>query len=200
MRIFLLALMAGSTVWAAGPVLFGVRGGAPILTPDSITQNLLTSTGVASRGTRFHVGPTVGVRLPLGFSVEGDALYSRESLNIGQFSGFNLASTHADWWEFPVMLKYTAGEREIAPQLGAGVSFQHLNGYGQPASFFLNPGMSANSVGFVASGGIRWKLGPVDVTPEIRYTRWGGNGFSTGFANFLPLDRNEVSALVGITF
>ena len=200
MRNFLAGFALACNMYAAGPVLFGVRGGAPIETPDSGTGNLLNSSGVGSGGTRFQVGPTVGVRLPLGFSIEGDALFSRRTLNIGQFAGFSLASLNSDWWEFPVMLKYTAGHKEIAPQIGAGISVQHINGFNQVTSFLLGQGTATNTAGFVASGGVRWRLGPVDVTPEIRYTRWGTGGISAGFVNFLPMNRNEVSALVGITF
>jgi hypothetical protein len=38
------------------------------------------------------------------------------------------------------------------------------------------------------------------VTPELRYTRWGGDSFSQSLLNLLPLSRNEASFLVGVTF
>jgi opacity protein-like surface antigen len=149
---------------------------------------------------RFEVGPTVGFRLPLGFSVEGDALFKREGLSLGQFGGFSGLSTHSDSWQFPVMLRFTAGHQPIAPVLGAGVSVRHINNFGDVPSYLFNSSTSANTVGFVAGGGVRFKVGPVDVTPEVRYTRWGGNSFSQSLLNFLPLNRNEASFLVGITF
>lgn len=200
MRLGLLFLGLGWNAFAAGPIVFGVRGGAPINDSNSMTNTLINSTGAASVGQRYEVGPTLGVRLPLGFSVEGDALFNRQTLNFGQFAGFTAASTHSDSWEFPVMLKFTAGRQAIAPVFGAGVSVRHINNFSLVPSFLFNQTTSPNSVGFVASGGIRCKLGPVNVTPELRYTHWNGDSFSNSIANFLPLNSNEASVLVGLTF
>jgi hypothetical protein len=44
------------------------------------------------------------------------------------------------------------------------------------------------------------KAGPVEITPELRYVRWSGGSLSQALSSFLPLSRNEASALVGITF
>ena len=67
-------------------------------------------------------------------------------------------------------------------------------------SFLFSGSTSSNTVGFVAGGGLRFKLGRVDITPEVRYTRWGGGNFSQSLVNLLPLNRNEASILVGVTF
>jgi hypothetical protein len=193
--VLFLALTAGA--FAQSPVIFGLRGGVPF---TSNSSSILGNLGNFSSSSRFEVGPTLGVRLPLGFSVEGDALFKRETLNLGQFGGFTAGSTHSDSWQFPVMLKYTLGRQAIAPVLGAGVSVRHLNNFSDVPSYLFNGGTSANSVGFVAGGGVRLKLGPMNVTPEVRYTRWGGNSFQQALSNFLPLSQNEASFLVGITF
>jgi len=193
--LFLLFPLAINT-FAAGPLIFGARGGAPF---TSSTDSLLGGLGNLSPTRRFVVGPTVGVRLPLGFSVEGDALFKRETLSLGQLSSFT-ASTHSDSWQFPVMLKFTGSNRVIAPVLGAGVSVRHINNFGDIPSYLFNATTSANSVGFVAGGGVRFKVGPVDITPEVRYTRWGGTSLAQSLLDLLPLNRNEASLLVGITF
>ncbi len=197
MRPTLLLFTLTLNTFAAGPLIFGVRGGAPFTTTtDALTSGL----GAISSSQRFEVGPTLGVRLPLGFSVEGDALFNRQSLNIGQFAGFTAVNTHSDSWQFPVMLKFTPGHQLVAPVLGAGVAVRHINDFGNVSSFLLNGTTSSNSVGFVAGGGFRLKVGPVNITPEVRYTRWGGNSFSQALLNLLPLNRNEASVLVGVTF
>src|SRR5690348_15819850 len=116
MRALLLVLLPLSS-FAASPILFGGRGGIPFSTTDSIAGQF----GAASPDHQFEIGPTVGLRLPVGFSVEADALFRRQTYNIGQFGGFTAASTHNDSWQFPVMLKFTAGRSAIAPVLGAGV-------------------------------------------------------------------------------
>ena len=99
------------------------------------------------------------------------------------------------------MLKFTGGHRVIAPVFGAGVSVRHTNDFNSIPSFLFNgPSTSANTVGFVAGGGVRFKMGPLDVTPELRYTRWNSNGFQSALTNILPFNQNEASFLVGITF
>lgn len=200
MRVFLLLVTVTLNIFAAGPIIFGARGGAPFTdATNSITRGL----SAFSATQRYAVGPTVGVRLPFGFSVEGDALFNRQTFNFGQFAGFTAASTHSDSWQFPVMLKFTPGHQVIAPVVGAGVVVRHLNDFGQAPSFLLGASPFANSsntVGFVGGVGVRFRVGPVDVTPEVRYTRWGGNSFSQSFLNLLPLNRNEASVLVGVTF
>src|SRR3954453_16056829 len=139
-------ILVGLNAFAASPVIFGARGGA------SISDDANTVAGVAQGnglGKTYVIGPTVGVRLPLGFSVEGDALYNRQSLNFGQLGGYS-ASAHSDSWEFPVMLKYAPGRGMLAPVLGAGVSVRHINDFGSVPSYVFNASTNATSVGFVA--------------------------------------------------
>lgn len=199
MRAFLLLITVTLNTFAAGPIIFGARGGAPF---TDATNPLTRGLGAFSATQRYAVGPTLGVRLPFGFSVEGDALFNRQTFNFGQFAGFSAASTHSDSWQFPVMLKFTPGHQVIAPVVGAGVTVRHLNNFGDVPSFLVGGalGNSSNTVGFVGGAGVRFRVGPVDVTPEIRYTRWGGSSFSQSLLNLLPLNRNEASVLVGVTF
>lgn len=201
MRSVLLLFAFALNTFAAGPILFGVRGGVPFNLTDSLTSGL----GSFSTTRRFEIGPTVGVRLPLGFSVEGDALFRRQTLNFGQFAGFN-ANAHTDSWEFPVMLKYSGGRKLISPVFGVGAAVRHINDFsnlgdlGAIPAFLLTGRTSSNSVGFVTGGGVRFQMGPLQVTPEIRYTRWGGGGLAQPLLNLLPFGGNDVSFLVGVTF
>jgi len=198
MRSALLLFTFALNTFAAGPILFGVRGGVPFNIGDTLTSGLSSFSSTR----RFEVGPTVGVRLPLGFSVEGDALFRRQTLNFGEFAGFN-ANTHTDSWEFPVMLKYTGGRQLISPVFGVGAAVRHINDFsniGSIPAFLLAGSTSSNSVGFVTGGGVRFQIGALQVTPEIRYTRWGGGGLAQPLRNFLPFGGNDVSFLVGVTF
>src|SRR4051794_8308405 len=119
MRSALVLFAFALNTFAASPIIFGVRGGAPFNITDPITSGLTNSF---STTRKFEVGPTLGFRLPLGFAVEGDALFRRETLKVSPLS-FVDVSTNSDSWEFPIMLKYTGGERVISPVLGAGVTF-----------------------------------------------------------------------------
>ena len=199
MRSTLLLFAFAVNTFAAGPVIFGIRGGAPFHTTDPITNAL----GDFSTTRRYEVGPTLGVNLPAGLSVEGDALFRRETLNISPLPSLT-AGVHSDSWQFPVMLKFRGGRSLIAPVLGAGITFRHSNDLNNVPALLFNGlngvGTSANTMGFVAAGGVRFRVGPVDITPELRYTHWNGNGLAQSLASILPFSENEASFLVGVTF
>jgi hypothetical protein len=169
MRKYLLGLVVCANVFAASPLVVGARGGMGLTDSFGGVAGRFGS-GLANR--QYLLGPTAGVRLPLGFSVEGDALWRRETLGLG-IGGLGGLSTHFDSWQFPVMLRYTAGENAIAPVLGAGVSVRRLEDFG---SLLAAGSTSSTSVGFVAGAGLRFKAGPVNITPEMRYTRWNSTG------------------------
>jgi len=195
MRPVLLLFVFALPSFAEGPIIFGVRGGVPFNAANTFGSRF----GVLST-QRFEVGPTLGIRLPVGLSVEGDALFHRQTLKVPQIAGFS-AGVNADSWQFPVMLKLTAGSRAIAPVLGAGAVVRHGNDLSAIPSFLFTNSSSSNTVGFVAGGGVRIKLGVVSLTPELRYTRWGGGSFTQSLLNELsPFSRHEASVLVGITF
>jgi hypothetical protein len=180
-------------VWAAGPLIIGGRGGT-----DLVTSRALDLAGAGSSSRNFSVGPTAGVRLPLGFSVEGDALYHRQTIGAG-IPGLGGLNTHWDWWEFPVMLRFTPGSGPIAPTVGAGVSVQHINNFGAVPSYLLTGRSERNSIGFVAGGGVQFRMGALQVTPELRYTRWNSGSWVQTVADTF-LGRNQVQFLVGFTF
>jgi hypothetical protein len=186
----LLILALAANGFAASPLIVGGRGGLPV----AENRNFLTSA-LGSSTSRFTIGPTAGVRLPLGLSVEGDALFNRQSLNLG----FGL-STHVDSWEFPVMLKLTPGDSAVAPVFGAGFSVRRNDGLANIPSVLLTGSTSRFEAGFVAGGGVRFKAGPVDITPELRYTRWNRDSLADSLLNVLTQNRNQVQVLVGVTF
>ena len=195
MRFLCTLFILSTSAFAASPILFGGRGGATFSdNPSSFANGI---NGISPSKT-YVIGPTVGVRLPLGFSVEGDALYNRQNLNFGQIGGFS-AGTHADSWEFPAMLKFAFGNGAVAPVLGAGVTVRHINDFsGVPA--LITSSTSANSVGFVAAAGLRWQAGAVAITPEVRYTRWSNRTFTQSLLDAVLGSRDQAQVLVGVTF
>jgi hypothetical protein len=201
MRTLIILFAFALNTFAAGPLIIGGRGGVPLT--DS-TNNLTSGIGLPSFSQRYVVGPTLGLRLPFGFSVEGDALFHRQSLNFGQLSGVTVGSAHLDSWEFPAMLKFTAGHHVVAPVLGVGVSYRHINNFGNSfnaiPSYLLSGSSTPNSVGLVAGGGVRFKAGPVEITPEIRYTHWSGSGLTQSLLDILSINQNQAEVLVGFTF
>ena len=195
MRLFSSLLILSMSAFGASPIIFGGRGGALVSdSPASLAGNL--NGGSINR--TYVIGPTLGVRLPLGFSVEGDALYNRQNLNFGQFGGFS-AATHADSWEFPVMAKFTAGKAMIAPVFGAGVSVRHINDFGSVPSYLFGS-TEQNTIGWVASAGFQFRAGPMHITPEFRYTRWESTNFAQSILDSFVPGRNAAQVLIGITF
>lgn len=196
MRQFALMLVVCSNVFAAGPLIIGGRAGTGLNSSIASAFDAIPSN-VAGRN--FTVGPTLGVRLPFGFSVEGDALYNRQTLGLGLASISGL-DVHTDWWEFPVMAKFTPMRGPISPVIGAGVTVQHINNFGGLPSYLLGRATQSNSVGFVAGAGVAFRVGAVSVTPELRYTRWNDRSWTQSALNALTGGRDQAQLLVGITF
>jgi hypothetical protein len=193
MRKVLLGLVVCASAFAEGPLMVGARGGMGLT--DSF-GGFAGSFGPGLTNRQYLLGPTVGVRLPLGFSVEGDALWRRDTLGLG-IGGLGGLSTHFDSWQFPVMLRYTGGESAVSPVFGGGVSVRRLEDFGSLAAAGTT---SSTSVGFVAGAGLRFKAGPVDITPEVRYTRWNSRGLVDSIAGTLLGTRNQADVLIGFTF
>jgi len=190
------------TAFADQPFIIGVRGGVPL---NDVIQGA-NGGGVSVATKRYVVGPTVGLRLPLGFSVQVDALYNRFHVTANNGPSGTAITASANSWEFPATLKFTAGRgNAIAPFVEAGGSVRHLSSLGDIGPFIANAVdrdviSSANTVGFVLGGGLRFKAGPLKISPEIRYTRWGGENISQGFRQFLHSDKDDAQILLGVTF
>lgn len=196
MRKFVLFLFLAANSFAAGPFLIGVRGGVPL---NDIVDTVNDNGNFSSATRRYVIGPTLGVKLPIGLSVEGDALYQRLSIDFASNGGNStVVSASANSWTFPVMLKWTA-PGPVAPFIGAGVSVRHLSDFGNVGDFLTGTDYQ-NSTGFVVGGGICLKAGPVRITPEIRWTRYGEANFGSAAQDFYKVNRNQAQILVGLTF
>jgi hypothetical protein len=99
---------------------------------------------------RYVVGPTLEVGLPLGFALEGDALYHRHRYiwATGNFAGF---------------------DTELERANGGTVNLQ--TGAVTPFSGNANTNWSA-SYGAIVGGGLRFSLGRLQLSPQVRYTHW----------------------------
>jgi opacity protein-like surface antigen len=200
-RLFLLAVLA-PICWAESPIIIGVRGGVPL---NDVIQTVQTGGSVSSSTDNYVIGPTLGIRLPLGLSVAADALFTRLSISQNSSSSSAGISASASSWEFPVLARLSLGGGAIAPFVGAGVSVRHLSDFGNVGPFLTGSSSnqsvpSSTGVGFVLGGGLQFKLGPVHVSPEIRYTHWGSNQLSNAFSNIIRTNSNQAQVLVGVTF
>ncbi len=185
---------------------FGVKAGVLVTDPFVLSSSQSSLNNYSFTTQRYTVGPTVELGLPYKLFFEADALYKHLNYVSHPF-GFNTfqATTRANSWEFPVLVKrYLLGET-IRPFGDVGVSFRHVGG----STTFSNGTFQATqeppelgrswSTGFVAGGGVDLAYGPVHVSPEVRYTRWTKENF-TSSNGVLGSNLNSVDILIGLTF
>src|SRR5262245_24180024 len=110
----------------AQPLSIGIRGGVPLTAGSSG----FTPPGTAfihydSDSNLYIVGPMVELHLPLGLSVEGDALYhpinQRVTVQNTVSSDENISQ-----WEFLILAKYHFPFPIIKPVIMAGPSFRTI--------------------------------------------------------------------------
>ena len=202
MRACFLLLLA--VPLCAQTVSIGGKIGAPLTDP----------MGRYGESRPYAVGPTVEVRLPAGFAIEGSALYRR----LGSTSAFNygpdgssriIDRARGNAWEFPVIGKYYFREHRERwqPYLGMGWSLQTVGWHHEGSTTTTNTGGSPVVVPFdghtrsdLNAGatfvtGVRVRAGRISLLPEIRYTRWGGQ--TSGFA---PNRKNDAGFYLGVRF
>ena len=196
----------------------GARVGLPVTeafeTSSFFTIDFGESATSATR--RYTVGPTIGLRLPHGFSLELDALYKRLGFDdLSKSTGilFVHTRTTANSWEFPILGKFRFLHMPIlSPYIAGGASFRHISGVSgireQFIGFFPNEltrstGATStvldnrSSHGGVVGLGAEVRLAPLRISPEIRYTRWGAD---RSLDPELHSNQNQVEVLLGITF
>ena len=181
-------------------VSFGVTGGVG-LTDAFANQTAMgvdVDTHNFSGSKDYIVGPMMDVHLPLGLSVEIDALYRPLNLTItntiisGGGSTFTSSSTR-NTWEFPFLAKYRLPGHLIRPFIEAGPSYRTTQSF--PSD---SPHLSG--AGFTAGVGVEGKFGPIRIAPVVRYTRWGEDS-NANLSTFTPQSNvNQAEFLVGLTF
>lgn len=162
---------------------YGIRGGIPLTdTFNFVKQFSLEQV----KTSRFTIGPTFEVRLPLGLSFQVDALYKRhkDSVNSG------------NTWEIPLLAKYRFPGLVARTFVEAGVSFQSI---GDITKFATRTEVDKNRRGIVVGAGVEAKLLKLRVSPEIRFTRWGETKFQLNPITLLN-SSSQAEFLVGVTF
>jgi hypothetical protein len=150
----------------------------------------------------LSVGGVLELNLPVGFAIEGNALYKRLGYRATDdtFPGIRIYDTRFNSWEFPILLKsYPLGRNPvIQPFLSAGVNFRTTGG----EFIGLGGDQRVTNAGFVLGAGLRNGPGRIKIAPELRYTRWNDSTrVLAGFTDISArLNANQLEVLVGITF
>ena len=183
-QLFVFWLLIAAPVGAQN-IGYGIRGGIPLTDTFNFVNQFSVQTVKTSR---FTIGPTFEVRLPLGLSVQVDALYKRQQSNP--------STTTASTWEIPLLAKYRFPGLVVRTFVEGGVSFQSI---GDVVKFATNQTADKSRRGFVLGAGVEAKLLKVRLSPELRLTRWGQSKFQINPITLLN-SSTQAEVLVGLTF
>lgn len=173
----------------SSPLGIGVKGGVPL--NDAFVVRSTNPVDYVADTHRYIVGPYVELRLPAGFGVELDALY--QTYEYRQVVPAPTRSQSSHDWQFPLLVKYRFLPGPVKPYLEAGAAFSHLS---VNDVLELN---NRNTWGLVVGGGVDVKVGPVHITPEVRYTGWTSRHFESP-GTLLQSNRNVAAVMLGIGF
>lgn len=188
--------------------------------PNTLT---LVSSSLTPSSARFGGGATVEYAATPRILISADFLYQYFSYSSQVVTTVTLAdgtsqissqneSTHARYYTVPILARYaTLPARTASAQvfLGGGVSFRKISTV-RTTTISNNPDGSSitgytprtpqklSTFGAVATAGFRVKdeFG-IRITPEVRFTRW----FSDLFSSWPGRQRrNELEVIIGLTF
>ena len=206
------------------PVTLGLKGGVPITGMFSASNTGILGTSVLGNGngqlpgssfsshtSRYILGGSAEFRVPFHhLRFEADALYKRGGFNSALPFGSSLAyrPTSLNWWEFPGLFKFNVSLGHYRPFFDVGASLRHISSITEvtyaPDNFqgiYNNNSIAMrnrNSFGGVAGFGIAFKKGPFELTPEVRYTRWANQAFTSSSGLRTNLDQGDF--LLGLSF
>ncbi len=165
---------------------YGVIGGVPVT--DLVSNQT---------GSRYTIGPTIQLLLPLGIGIEADALYRPLDFQAPSANPFfGLLPASGSQWRFPILLQYRLGTPLIKPFLEAGASFEHISGISKAVSSIHSPGdlLQSSSAGLILGAGLDLKAPFVRLTPGFRYTRQSSAALRD------ISNQNQFEFLVGLRF
>lgn len=190
--LFVLAMLALPAM-AQLPISFGLRGGA------RLTDFTASSSQVTSDDHVYTLGPYAEIHLPLGFSLQGELLYTKSGstlLSTVENGVTNPRQFNFDSFSLPVMVKKRFGAKALLfhPFIEGGLANRYSTGL--PGATVGASTTSGWQEGLVLGGGIEAKILLLKVSGEIRWTRYGNISAST-----LPkLNANQADLLLGVGF
>ncbi len=203
-------MAAGSGVLRGPSFSLGLTGG---VRPTDDFQYAATS-----ESKRYVAGLTAVAGLPMGFSIEFDALYRRQGYNTAAGTALYTATIHEtdNVWEFPLLARYRVPVRGIRPFAEAGWAPRMIHGTKDASGSYLsqlNPPVYTQyssqthtewptTHGAIVGGGIEFSAGRLRFAPEVRYTHWNRQAISGNFADgpSYGSSQNQLDILLGVTW
>jgi hypothetical protein len=221
------AVAAGQTVSAGIKIHDGFIS-ALTATSGPLVGTLAPPIGsFTTTGTRLSLGPTIEVQVPKGFAISFEAFRHRLSydnqwiaVSPSTFTRTTFQSNTAGYaWEFPFVLKKYVGAGIQHPIYGeAGLAALHTNASEKfrrtiestlcpvqacPPTVTTGAGSPEElkhrwTSGVVFGGGVDLRFRRLHFAPELRYTRWLQQSFTTT-NNVLHSNSNSVDVVLGMT-
>jgi hypothetical protein len=213
--LFCLAIIGSTSTATAQLVSIGVLGGIPFLQPNDggdESRRYIVGPSIEFRLPGGFAIEVDGLYRRIGNSyssgVSGSVISPGTSfVSIAPYPSFFIDRQRGNYWEFPVIAKYYFRPRSASwqPFIGTGWALRTIgfhenssetlvdaNGNSHFQTFQSNT-RSDLGVGAVAAAGVRFRVGRLAFTPEIRYIYWGST-------EQFDLRRNEAAVLLGISF
>ncbi|HYZ84223.1 MAG TPA: hypothetical protein VE621_07455 [Bryobacteraceae bacterium] len=155
---------------------------------DGVFGSVLQKSEFSSGPRRLVAGAMLELYLSRRWSLEIDALHQPTPFSIvttyttGQRLRFTSDSVT---WEFPVLSKFRLPTRAMDIFVSGGPSFRLK----QQAL------VSSSAYGATFGLGVNRQIGPLRVSPGLRYTRWGADDYPGG----LRTKQDQVQVLVGFS-
>ena len=204
--------MCSTTGICQSRIEVGVRGGVPF--NDAFQSQLSSGTRtITSDRSRYTVGPTIRTTLTEHLAVQLDALYTHSRYDRvdtpGCVCNVLTSSVHYDRWDFP-LLALLESSRPSRAFIGGGIALHRSNNTFRTTVFSPNGTVSPFSVrahggdgkalAIVISSGLRRKVGPVVLEPEIRYSRLRSDAPDSSGSPFEVIRTpNQFEFMLGIT-
>ncbi len=155
-----------------------------------LNHALASTAGYSEATGRYTFGLSAGIRLGRRFAFDAELLYRR--IDFGLTPGSDLAAAHR--LELPMMLRYRIPGLRLRPFVHAGISFNRIiavNGADMCKHTALGEevyciGGTAAAIlrhrhthGPLAGIGLSFRWRRIELSPELRITRWIDRSFGT---------------------
>jgi opacity protein-like surface antigen len=179
--LLLCAALACAHRAAAQPFGVGLKLGTTLT--DAVSS--VESASIPNSHT-FIWGPYVELRLPWGFSIEGDALYYP-----GLYSN---AAGGGSVWQFPILAKFKFLNGPVRPYIEGGPAYSHLSDVKT-----LPDLLHDSNYGITLGAGVEIKILALRISPEIRYNGVAFTNIQSPLGLFKS-NHNQAVLQVGVGF
>ena len=192
----ILQMLLGAGMWlgtshalqAQELISIGFKGGIPLTDALNTPNQPSTVLQNAASTHRYVLGASVELHLPARFSIEVDALRSSFEYQLATAS----VPQNPSQWQFPILAKFRIFPGAVQPFILGGVSFNRIASISDLVEL-----KNRSSSGIVLGGGVELHLGPLKLSPELRYNNYTDKNFDLAT---LQSRQNQLALLVGLTF